>query len=394
MKKMGNSQNYGKMSAREKRIRLERRKRNRRKRRIKQLLRISLVVSIFIFLVLGVVLIASKSISYFKDKKNSDSTYKVSASANGTNDKSSSYSGGKGEGLWLDEGYDTADGTVITIPKESGITKENINFDEQYLKKCLVINIDGSKKSFYDDKAVSTNTELTSFLVEGSGNGVTITLGFNAIYAFYVNEDDSNIYIKYVKPKEKYDKIVVVDFGHGGTDPGSGAENDGYTGLTENEIILGFANKIIPVLDAKENVKVYYTRVDDQAVGWDIRLQVAYDVEADCILSVHCNYLEASKGTADGTEVMYDQFSETSKSIAQICEEEAVKALGTRERGLLEGRSIYMIRTSTIPMVIIETGFLSDSGDYAKLTDDNTRQSFADALSTMIDRIYSEVSFE
>lgn len=53
---------------------------------------------------------------------------------------------------------------------------------------------------------------------------------------------------------------------------------------------------------------------------------------------------------------MYDETSEASRQFAQICLEEVTGRIGSRDKGLVERDSIYIIRTSKVPVALIEVG--------------------------------------
>lgn len=60
---------------------------------------------------------------------------------------------------------------------------------------------------------------------------------------------------------------------------------------------------------------------------------------------------------------MYNESDESelgSKRLAQICLEEVTGQLQSRNRGLVEGDSIYIIRTSKVPVALIEVGFMTN----------------------------------
>ncbi len=68
-----------------------------------------------------------------------------------------------------------------------------------------------------------------------------------------------------------------------------------------------------------------------------------------------------------GTQVMYDETSEASRQFAQICLEEVTGRIGSRDKGLVEGDSIYIIRTSEVPVALIEVGFMTNKDELEKL---------------------------
>ena len=89
-----------------------------------------------------------------------------------------------------------------------------------------------------------------------------------------------------------------------------------------------------------------------------------------------------------GTQVMYSETSAESEAFAEICLEEVTSALGSRNKGLVEGNSIYIIRTSEVPVALIEVGFMTNqeelnllnSTDYQKKAAESVYDAVLDAF--------------
>lgn len=99
---------------------------------------------------------------------------------------------------------------------------------------------------------------------------------FTALYAFTY---------KAVKVKAGALKIIVIDPGHGGKDPGC----NGVTSK-EKDIALSVALKLGKLIEANmKDVKVIYTRTTDVFVELEDRAQIANKAKADLFISIHCN---------------------------------------------------------------------------------------------------------
>lgn len=123
--------------------------------------------------------------------------------------------------------------------------------------------------------------------------------------------------------------------------------------------------------NSDQNIGVYYTRTDDSNPTFDQRVQLANKSDADLFISIHNNSTRSGRmsGTS-GTQVMYDETSEASRQFAQICLEEVTGRIGSRDKGLVEGDSIYIIRTSKVPVALIEVGFMTNKDELEKLNSD------------------------
>ncbi len=107
---------------------------------------------------------------------------------------------------------------------------------------------------------------------------------FTALYAFTS---------KVAKAKTGAIKIIVIDAGHGGKDPGCNGVHS-----KEKDISLSVALKLGKLIEANmKDVKVIYTRTTDIFVDLEERAQIANKAKADLFISIHCN--------AAGKVVMY-----------------------------------------------------------------------------------------
>ncbi len=171
-----------------------------------------------------------------------------------------------------------------------------------------------------------------------------------------------------VKPA---DRIIVIDPGHGGTDPGAISVN----GRREKDLNLAIASKLNEgLLDKGYNVIM--TRDGDTNLGLYGRSGLANEYFADVFISVHGNSIAGNKGI-NGLEVYYwPQNRSNIKTyeqypFAKAIHDEIVKATGGTSRGI-KTNSFVVIRETKMPAVLIETGFLSNpeeenllfNGDY------------------------------
>ena len=100
------------------------------------------------------------------------------------------------------------------------------------------------------------------------------------------------------------DIVVVLDPGHGGTDPGATRTINGIT-YAERDLVLKIANYCKTELETYAGVKVYLTRTDNTSSNdsRDVRVRKAQQWGADILVSFHLNSTEAQMGTANGAEI-------------------------------------------------------------------------------------------
>ncbi len=177
--------------------------------------------------------------------------------------------------------------------------------------------------------------------------------------------------------------VVVLDPGHGGSEPGASAN-----GLVEKNLNLSVALACKSELEQYNGVTVYMTRSTDVTVGLKERADKAKAWGADIFVSLHMNSATAS---ANGVEVYYPnpnynlKVHEEGKKLAAQIQQQLV-SLGLYDRHIKEDPSTvngtypdgskvdgYQVirynKLNGIPGIIVEHAFLSNSNDAAKLRD-------------------------
>ncbi len=125
-------------------------------------------------------------------------------------------------------------------------------------------------------------------------------------------------------------KVIVLDPGHGGKDPGA----EGANGLQEKHIVLSIAQKLKARIESEFNVKVLLTREDDSFVSLKERTEFANANDADLFISIHTNAAENKK--AHGIEVYYLSEAKNDESRAAQALENSVVAEFEGEEALQE----------------------------------------------------------
>ena len=164
-------------------------------------------------------------------------------------------------------------------------------------------------------------------------------------------------------------KIIAIDAGHGGSDPGA----VGVTGTVEKEINLVLAKKLDALLTAK-GAKVIMTRTDDSVYSdvkkeeLDHRAAVVTKGDADIFISVQCNAVPGS--SHHGAQVFYYPASDEGKLLAECIQARLIAKLQNTDREALTLTSAYIMRVLDIPAIMVESGFLSNPEEEALLNDD------------------------
>lgn len=171
-------------------------------------------------------------------------------------------------------------------------------------------------------------------------------------------------------------QTIVIDAGHGGTDPGA----IGY-GLYEKTVTLDTALKVKALL-AKTPFNYKLTREKDVYLTLSQRVDIAKKAGGNTFISIHAN---AFNGSANGTETYYyglsgeNPYVSESKLLAQSVQKRMVAAWQLYDRGTDHG-NFHVIRENTMPAILVELGFIDHKGDNQKLASSSWRQKAAEAI--------------
>jgi N-acetylmuramoyl-L-alanine amidase len=266
--------------------------------------------------------------------------------------------------------------TIVLKKNDNEINISNIKCTDDYTNKKYIIQLPGDYKELFGNGTIRINDGIINSVdIKNDKGNTLLTIDENSIYDYRITEDKDNIYIKAFKPKKLYSKVIVIDPGHGGKDPGA-SDN----GLVEKELNFDIVLYLKEYLDKEKDIKVYYTRLDDSYPTLGDRTDLANDVDADFFVSVHNNWYTSS---AHGTEVYYLAPSSnpgmTSIKLAEIFQKAIVSAVGTKNRGIKSG-NLFVLRNTDMPAILIEVAFLSNPIDVAKLKSETFKKNTANAI--------------
>jgi N-acetylmuramoyl-L-alanine amidase len=220
---------------------------------------------------------------------------------------------------------------------------------------------------------------------------------------------------------------IALDPGHGGEDPGA----TGASGVHEKDIVLAVAKRLKAKLEELPNTRVMLTRDADFFVPLGQRVEKARKVQADLFVSIHADaFIQAS---ARGSSVFVLSEKGASSSAARWLANDQNKAdliggvnLGTQDKqlasvlfdlsttaqindsmklgkavlseigginrlhkGSVEQAGFAVLKAPDIPSILVETAFISNPEEEAKLKDDAYQNQLADAITKGIKRYFA-----
>ncbi|MRW92668.1 AMIN domain-containing protein [Duganella sp. FT80W] len=238
------------------------------------------------------------------------------------------------------------------------------------------------------------------------------------------------------KTADKFDKqgklvrmiTIALDPGHGGEDPGASGKN----GSREKDIVLAIAKRLKNKLEDLPNMRVMLTRDADYFVPLGTRVDKARKVQADLFVSIHADafvqptargssvFVLSEKGATSSAarwladkenaadtiggvnvkshdkqlaSVLFDlsttaQINDSMKLGRAVLGE--IGGINRLHKGSVEQAGFAVLKAPDIPSILIETAFISNPEEEAKLLDDDYQNKLADAIVTGIRRYFAK----
>lgn len=162
-------------------------------------------------------------------------------------------------------------------------------------------------------------------------------------------------------------RVIVLDPGHGGSDPGA----IGPTGLKEKDVTLPIALEAARLL-REEGAEVILTRSSDQFVELDRRAELANQAGADIFVSIHINANpdRSKHGTSTyywpDPDVMTPGQAAARENLARALQNALLRELGRHDLGLFQARFV-VLRATHVTSALVEVAFISNPEEEALL---------------------------
>lgn len=194
---------------------------------------------------------------------------------------------------------------------------------------------------------------------------------------------------KIVSQQKEESLTVVLDAGHGGTDPGK----IGVNGEKEKELNLEITMLLKKKLE-KQGIRVVLTRdsdgglYDEQSNNKKVqdlqrRCDLIHKTSPRCAVSIHQNSYTTPE--VKGAQVFYYTNSAEGKKLAEGLQTALVEGVDPENHRLAKGNtSYYLLKKTDVPLAIVECGFLSNPGESRLLATKEYQEKVADAVCTGI----------
>lgn len=297
---------------------------------------------------------------------------------------------------------DTIDNKLVIYPEKS--LWENIAYKSNGMDKLLTIN--NSKRTKYEvnyypsEKLMEINVPSESVdlengfvivkdgLVEdievvndGEDTKVLIRFRIGIEYTVLSDTRDKTIEISLRRDPSTINtnKTIVIDAGHGGTDPGAVSVN----GTKEKDINFKISLKLESYLKSL-GYNVLMTRTGDQKPSIYERANFANAANADLFVSIHSN--SHTNRDIKGLQVLYcPQYDSKVKTVdqypfAKSIFDAVLASTGAEDKGIIKRNDLPVVRDTKMPAVLVEVGFLSNAEEEILITNDGYQNKVVEGI--------------
>jgi N-acetylmuramoyl-L-alanine amidase len=221
---------------------------------------------------------------------------------------------------------------------------------------------------------------------------------------------------------------IALDPGHGGEDPGA----IGRGGSREKDVVLAIAKRLKEKIEQQPNMRVMLTRDADYFVPLNVRVQKARNVQADLFMSIHADAFVESSARGSSVFVLSDKGASSTAARWLANKENAADLIGgvnlkghdkqlasvlldlsttaqindslklgkvvlneigginRLHKGSVEQAGFAVLKAPDIPSILIETAFISNPEEEARLSDEGYQDKMADAIIKGIKKYFSK----
>lgn len=223
-------------------------------------------------------------------------------------------------------------------------------------------------------------------------------------------------------------RIVVIDPGHGGIDPGTQV-----AAIAEKAVVLAFGLKLKEQLEAQGRYRVIMTRSDDTFISLNDRVRIARGVEANLFISIHADSLaqaqdvrgatiytgserasdaeaarlaakenqadavaglDSSEDVQDVAGILMDLAKRETRSFSTIFARNLVERLGgsvKMHKVPLRSAGFRVLTAPDVPSVLIELGYMSSPKDAELLNSEGWRTQASAAVQQAVDQYFERL---
>lgn len=291
---------------------------------------------------------------------------------------------------------------TLLLQLPDGMTQQDIEVQSDCMAKkvtlCFKKEIGGKllDRNYFQEHPILQNISFTESEVKEEAGTILFTFTLDqpqeASVRLQQEAAGTQAEITLQAPIALYDKIVVLDAGHGGSDAGETAMVQDVS-QQEKEITLATVKKAGELLSA-QGIQVYYTREDDSDRSGQDRVDLANALQADMLISVHVTSAEDTTVYGIQTEYNAQYFIPdfSSADLAYLLLTKVAEATNEKALDIIPGQDDNtVIRDAMIPVAQLDMGFLSNQQERKLMQKDAYTEKVAQGICDAVLLAYKEM---
>lgn len=290
---------------------------------------------------------------------------------------------------------------MIYLPsdtKEQHVTIEN-DYMEKTIRVLLAKQPEGElSETYFYKHPMQMNAVIDQAQISENAEQIVLQFSFDSMFEWEMKLETAGgqncLHVQLVRPQNKYEKIVVLDAGHGGQDFGYTITGEDETVvLQEKQLVLSVIEKAGKRLE-KEGIRVYYTRAEDENPTEEQRVGLANETQADMFISVHADY--ADDTTLYGMRTIYNETyfipNFASADLAYLLLEKVAASTNEKAIGFEPGTSeAQLVQDAMVPVAQLYIGYLSNRQEQKLLSREDYIDRIAEGICDAVLAGYEEI---
>lgn len=260
--------------------------------------------------------------------------------------------------------------SYLYLPLQDNVKAENINMQSAFLFQGVGIEVEGAEGYFYETNELSGRVNVVkSATYQQIGSKTHVLLEFNDVFECSSRVDGNRLVISLHKPKDIYQKIVVID------------DRMQVAGGTEAHRITTSVEEKIRTILTTDGYRVYYTGASENVTDMDV-INLVNRAGADIYIGLQLS--RDNDTQVLGTKVYYngDYYIPwlTNAELADSLEKAVVTAVQGKGLGIEKCGQYDLLRFMEIPAARISLGYISSDKEGALLRQNNYQQVLAESI--------------
>jgi len=270
------------------------------------------------------------------------------------------------------------------------VSDKNIETDivakSEYRNHILYLQIENIGQGFFDQNPIQAKEGyVETVFCEYLKNTAKLEIQLSNVYEYNIVFKNNMLYITFSKPRENYDKIVIIDAAYGGDEIGINTSE-----LLEKDLTLSVAKRVKNLLE-NSSIRVYLTRMEDETVTKEERIKFVSEIEPDMFVSIRADDINGIivKGISSYYNGQYFIPFFGNIQLADYLEYYTLKETGAEIGGILPIEEDSVLTGVEVPSAIINVGHLLNPSETEKLMQDEYVEKIAVGIYNGIIESYS-----